>query len=304
MSGAQASAQRALVTGATGFIGGNLTRALLEQGWVVSCLVRPGSEGSCLPKGANRLVYDQSLGPRGLAELLRGVRPAVVFHLASRFMAGHTPEDIPDLIASNVQFGAELLEAMSLSETSLLVNAGTSWQHYESRDYSPVNLYAATKQAFEALLQYYVEAEGVRAITLKLFDTYGPKDPRAKLMHLLGRVAASAQPLAMSPGEQLIDLVYVDDVIQAFLLAAHRLLEGKVSSAESYGVSSGRPIALGELVEVYAKVSGRRLEIDWGGRPYRNREVMVPWSMGPSLPGWHPSISLKEGIRRLLDSED
>lgn len=304
MSGAQTSAQRALVTGATGFIGGNLTRTLLEQGWPVSCLVRFGSDTSRLPKGADLLVYDPSLGPRGLAELLRGVRPAVVFHLASRFLAGHTPEDISDLIASNVQFGAELLEAMSLSETSLLVNAGTSWQHYESRDYSPVNLYAATKQAFEALLQYYVEAAGVRAITLKLFDTYGPKDPRAKLMHLLGRVAASAQPLAMSPGEQLIDLVHVDDVIQAFLLAAQRLLDGGVIGAECYGVSSGRPLPLRDLVAVYARVSKRQLNIDWGGRPYRNREVMVPWSTGASLPEWHPTISLEEGIRRLLDSED
>lgn len=304
MSSAQVSSQRALVTGATGFIGGNLTRALLDQGWRVSCLVRPGTDPGRLPKGADLIVYDQQHGIRGLAGLLSELQPAVVFHMASRFLAAHAPEDIPDLVASNIQFGAELLEAMTLSQTSLLVNAGTSWQHYQSRAYSPVNLYAATKQALEALLQYYVEAGGVRCVTLKLFDTYGPNDPRPKLFHLLGRVAASSETLAMSPGEQLIDLVHIDDVIQAFLLAAQRLLAGEVVSAESYGVSSGRPIPLRELVAIYAQVSGRRLNIEWGGRPYRNREVMKPWSTGPGLPGWHPCVSLEEGIRRLLVAEE
>lgn len=304
MNSAQVSSQRALVTGATGFIGGHLVRALLGEGWRVSSLIRPGSDRSLLPDGAGPVVYDPQPGPGGLADLLRELQPAVVFHLASRFLAGHTPEDIPDLIVSNVQFGAELLEAMSLSQTSLLVNAGTSWQHYQSRDYSPVNLYAATKQAFEALLQYYVEAGGVRCITLKLFDTYGPNDPRPKLFHLLGRVAASSETLAMSPGEQLIDLVHIDDVTKAFMLAARRLQDGEVVSAETYGVSSGRPIPLRDLVAIYAQVSGRRLNIDWGGRPYRNREVMIPWSTGPSLPGWHPLVSLEEGIHRLLVAED
>ena len=60
----------------------------------------------------------------------------------------------------------------------ILVNTGTSWQHYENKDYSPVNLYAATKQSFEAILQYYVEVASLKAITLKLFETYGLDDPR------------------------------------------------------------------------------------------------------------------------------
>lgn len=304
MNSAQVSSQHALVTGATGFIGGNLTRTLLDQGWKVSCLVRSGSDCSRLLEGADLIVYDQQIGAQALADLLRERKPVVVFHLASRFLAAHTPDDIPNLVASNIQFGAELLEAMTLSQTSLLVNTGTSWQHYESRAYSPVNLYAATKQAFEDLLQYYVEAGGLRCITLKLFDTYGPNDPRPKLFHLLSRVAASSENLAMSPGEQLIDLVHIDDVIRAFFRAAQRLLAGEVVSSEAYAISSGRPIPLRDLVAIYAQVTGRRLNIEWGGRPYRTREVMVPWSTGPTLPGWHPAVPLEEGIRRLLAAED
>lgn len=294
----------ALVTGATGFIGRHLAKGLLAQGWQVHCLVRSGSDRSRLPEGAQAVGYDQQAGARGLVQTLESLRPDLVFHLASRFLAGHTPEDLAELIASNIQFGAELLEALSLSGGTRLVNAGTSWQHFENREYSPVNLYAATKQAFEALLQYYVEAAGLRCVTLKLFDTYGPGDPRPKLFQLLNRQANAAEALVMSPGEQLIDLVYIDDVVEAFLLAGQRLLAARVRGAESYGVSSGKPISLRQLVSVYARVSGCQLNIEWGGRPYRPREVMTPWSAGARLPGWQPRISLDEGIRRLMVAKD
>jgi nucleoside-diphosphate-sugar epimerase len=54
-----------------------------------------------------------------------------------------------------------------------LVNAGTTWQHYLGQVYDPVNLYAATKQAFEAILKFYTSTRDFQAITLELTDTYG-----------------------------------------------------------------------------------------------------------------------------------
>lgn len=78
-------------------------------------------------------------------------------------------------------------------------------------------------------MQYYIEASGLRVITLKLFDTYGPDDPRPKLMNLIQRMAMDNQPLAMSPGEQQIDLVHVEDVVRAFMVASERLLAGEVT---------------------------------------------------------------------------
>lgn len=222
----------------------------------------------------------------GMVRCVAQARPDVVFHLASLVLAQHVTKDIDVLIQSNVLFGNQLLEAMKVNEVSCLINTGTSWQHYNNEDYNPVCLYAATKQAFEAILEYYVQACGIKAITLKLFDTYGPDDPRPKLFHLLNKAAMSGESLDMSAGEQLIDLVHIDDVIAAYLIAAQRLLAGQVTAHERYAVSSGQPLPLKELVQRYAAISKQTIHVNWGARPYRYREVMMPWSNGKNLPGW------------------
>ena len=176
---------------------------------------------------------------------------------------------------------------MTLEGANYLVNTGTSWQHFENQSYSPVNLYAATKQAFEVLLEYYVEARELRVITLKLFDTYGPNDPRPKLLNLLKGLVNHDQRLAMTAGEQKIDMVHVEDVVRAFTIASDRLMQGKVLGMESYAVSSGRHLHLRELVNMVETKLVYKLPIDWGAKPYRKREVMTPWR-GKQLPGWFP----------------
>jgi len=225
--------------------------------------------------------------------------PDIVFHLASRFLAEHQPGQVTELIDANVRLGAQILEAMAVNGSRRLVNAGTSWQHYGSMAYRPACLYAAAKQAFEALLDFYVDAHDFRAITLKLFDTYGPGDLRPKLVALLRTAVATGKALDMSGGDQLIDLVYIDDVVEAFLKAGTRLLLDESGAKEEYAVSSGNPITLRQVVATYAHVLGADLTVRWGARPYRAREVMVPWSTGEPLPGWSPKVPLEEGFRRI-----
>ena len=105
--------------------------------------------------------------------------------------------------------------------------------------------------------------------------------------------------LDLSAGEQLIDPVYIDDVVEAFLLAGRRLMSGTPVAKEEYAVSSSRPVSLREFVAAYATVAGHKLDLRWGTRPYRTREVMVPWNAGAPLPGWQPKISLEQGMRRV-----
>jgi len=104
----------------------------------------------------------------------------------------------------------------------------------------------------------------------------------------------------MSPGDQLMDLVHVDDVVRAFIVAAERLLDGKVKKHDIYAVSSGAPLRLRDVVELYQQATGGQVLVVWGERPYRRREVMVPWSKGKRLPGWSPNIGLREGFRDLF----
>ena len=295
--------QVALITGATGFIGSHLARRLVKDGWEVHVILRPESDLAILQGAAKQLIVHRHDGTTGsMLEIVAAAKPEIVFHLASLFLAQHRSDDIEPLVTSNITFGTQLVEAMVAKGCYRLVNTGTSWQHYENDEYNPVNLYAATKQAFEDILRYYVETSPLMVITLKLFDTYGPEDLRPKLFALLRKVLETQETLAMSPGEQLIDLVYIDDVIEAFIVAAERVLSDKGAAQEDFAVTSGAPIRLKELVNEVARTCGRPIPINWGGRPYRPREVMVPWTIGAVLPGWRPSVGFKEGVDRVFSS--
>ena len=71
---------------------------------------------------------------------------------------------------------------------------------------------------------------------------------------------------------------------------------------EAFGVSSGAALPLKELAAIYSSVSGYPMNIEWGGRPYRPREVMQPWHSFKVLPGWVPTIDLATGIKRCLEN--
>ncbi|MDD5296582.1 MAG: NAD(P)-dependent oxidoreductase [Rhodocyclaceae bacterium] len=290
-----------LVTGGSGYIGSKLVARLVTSGWVVHLIVRPEANLIALEPFCKAVAvhyYDGSM--ESVAAAVSNSRPDIVFHLASLFLAQHKTSDVDDLIASNVQFGAQLLEAMDRAGVRNLINTGTSWQVFEGCDYNPVNLYAATKQAFEDIARYYSEARGLRMITLRLFDTYGVDDPRPKLIPLLRRAAKSGEALEMSPGEQKIDLVHVDDVVECFIVAARRLRDGLVKSSEVYGVTTGKPLRLRDIVKIFSEQMGTPLNIRWGARPYREREVMQPWSGGHCLPGWQAKIDLVSGISEII----
>jgi nucleoside-diphosphate-sugar epimerase len=285
----------ALVTGATGFVGSALTARLISEGWEVHGLVR--DDGLPLPEGL--VPHDLDGTTEGLAAIVAAVEPDVVFHLASLFLATHTPAQVAPLIEANILFGTQLVDAMTSAGCTRLVNTGTVWQHFDGAAYDPVCLYAATKQAFEDILAFYVSAHGLSAVSLYLYDTYGPNDPRPKLFTMLRKMADTGEALAMSPGEQTIDYVYIDDITRAFSLTADRLLSEAEPGHQRFEVRTGRALALREIVETWQRVTGRPLDIEWGGRAYREREVMAPWTGGETLPGWWPQVSLEEGIERM-----
>lgn len=288
--------KKVLLTGITGFIGRNLVKRFLSQGWQVSALIRSGSDVDVLPE-RNQIQFF-NVDKECMTDIFAKIRPDVVVHLASLYLAQHDYKDIPALINSNVAFGTKLLDAMRLTGVKNFINTGTAWQHYQNEDYNPVNLYAATKQAFEAIIRYYQEAYNFRVINLQLFDTYGRGDTRKKIVALLDELRKTNKSLAMSQGEQFIDLVHIDDVVNAFIMAADYLLQDS-SKCGIYAVSSQKPVRLKELVAEYERIMDCKLHIEWGGRPYRPREVMLPWSDYMLLPGWRAEISFVDGIKKM-----
>jgi len=291
--------KKILVTGATGFVGGHLVRRLLNNQYEVHVLIRPETDQEPLKQ---TIVHTHLGSTQNMIEIIQDVQPDAVIHLASLFIGEHESGDIEDLIKSNVILSTQLVEGMSVNRVGLLINVGTSWQHYAGADYNPVNLYAATKQAFRSVLSFYLETSDLRVINLELFDTFGPNDRRDKLFNLLNRLRVTGDTISMSPGYQYLDPIYIDDVCDAFLVALKRLNSGQVKRSETYSVCSEESIQLRELVKIYENVSNTKLNVEWGGRPYRAREVMQPWSDGATLPAWSPKVSIEDGIRMLLQS--
>ncbi len=288
-------AMRALITGATGFIGTNLVRTLADTGWDVHAVIRPGSMLDGL-EDMHELctfhVYDGSA--ESMLTLMHNCRPDMVFHLASLYISEHQAPDITPLIGSNIILGNHLAEAMVVNGCKKLVNVGTSWQHYHVDEYRPVNLYAATKQAFENILLYYHDAHALSCITLKLFDTYGVGDRRRKLIAIIVDAALSGAPIDMSPGEQIVDLSHVSDVVNALIEAAESLLAQPSAINADYFIG-GERMTVRELVALVANTLQRPVHANFGGRPYRAREVMAPPTRSTRVLFWE-SRSAKRSL--------
>lgn len=292
---------RYLITGATGFIGGNLAGNLAAQKSDAHVICRDMAAAQSQPWFHSLTCHRFDGTLDSITTIVKEVQPDVVVHLASCFIAEHKPTDIENIIASNITFGTYLLEAMTALAKPRIVAAGTAWQHFNDSQYDPVCLYAASKQAFEDILRFYINAKNFSAITLKLFDTYGPHDPRRKLIPSMVASCHNHQPLQLSAGEQRIDLVHVDDVVSAIKIACQRIVSND-GIDESYAISSGRTVSLKELAALFSQSTGLSPQIEWGVRPYRMREVMMPWLGGKHLPNWRATIDLEKGLADCVEN--
>lgn len=291
-----------LITGGTGYIGSNLGRKLVDEGDNVIFLIRKSSSLKYIEdikSKVNIIYYEDNV--ENLAARLSENKIEIVYHLASLYITEHKSNEVEALINSNILFGAKLLEAMKIANVKKLINTGTSWQHYNGEEYNPTNLYAATKEAFEDIIRYYNEGCGLKSITLEIYDTYGLGDKRGKLLNKLKELSNTGEALDMSKGEQAIDLVYLEDVLQAFTTAG-KALEGNIKN-ERYGVYSGRSISIKELVEQYQNLSGKKININFGGREYRKREVMSPNYNLKKLINWECKITLEEGLLKFINEK-
>lgn len=278
-----------LVTGSSGFVGTHLCARLRREHHNVFYLARPHTITQT-PGVHDSMFFFANNNIDLLTQFIRTNKIDGIIHLASLYLQKHEPKDIPNLIQSNVYLGTAVLEAATSAGVKWFINTGTIWQNYHVPDgsdaYCPVNLYAATKQAFMDVAKFYSETTDIRICTLKLCDTYGPNDTRRKLYALFEENARTGEQLKMSAGEQKLDILHIDDVVEGFVHLADMLHNNEPMDCE-YVLTSGCQLTLRELAAKYEQDHNVQLNIEWGTRPYRLREVMIPYK-GNVLPGWRP----------------
>ena len=292
---------KVLITGANGYVGSNLARTLVNQGITVSIIVRPQSNLDLISDILNKIeVFYHDGFSKTMMKILKKSQPDIVCHLAGISFYEYSINDIEELINSNILFGNQLVECMVRNNIFNLINTGTYWQHYKNEYYNPTCLYAATKQAYIDILKFYVESSKLNVITLKLFDNYGPNDNRNKLFNFIDKSIKNNELINLSPGDQLLDMVYISDLTDAYLISIKKLMNSKIKGYKDFFLSTNNRITLKDLVNKYLKITDQKANIKWGGREYREREIMIPITSKNTLPGWSPKVSIEMGIQLLL----
>ena len=222
-----------LLTGAGGYMGSHIAKRLAGNGYEVYGILRNTSAVPASLKNIKKIYRYEYSGQ--LYEIVREIQPEMVIHTAGMFLGEHTGENIQQLLNSNIVFTAVLTDAANQAGCRCMIQTGSYWQNYCGREYDPVNLYAATKQAAEDILEYYKNAYQWKILTLRIFDVFGPGDQRKKVLNLV-RDLKEGETLDLTYGEQKLYMCYIDDVVSAYMQAVHLVREQNPGSGRRYAV--------------------------------------------------------------------
>lgn len=285
---------RVVVTGASGFLGRHVAQQCVDSGLAVLAPLRRPAEA---PAGTEPLSLADPVWPGAIAEFA----PDAILHVAAWSGLAHRPEDVDPIIDANIRFGSHLIEAAAHCETPpVFVWAGSFAQYADGGDaYAPNSFYAASKEAFRAIADYYDRMRGVRCLGLILHDVYGARDERGRLLSLIA-AALTKEPagIDLTDGAQHIAFVHVDDAARAFVVAADLLRSGAARGNPVYSVAGDDRRPLREQIGDLLRTGDDPARLRWGARPQ-------PESFTPDLPelsrlpGWQPTITLREGFEEV-----
>ncbi len=285
-----------LLTGATGFLGSHLLNRLLKLNYNVIILKRSTSNtwriDSLLPR-----IRSYDIDKIEIEKPFIDQRIDVVIHTATNY--GRKNSKVSDVVYTNLFFSVKLLETATLFNTDIFLNTDTLLYKY-------LNSYSLSKKQFVEWLKYF--SNKIRVVNLKIEHIYGPKDDNTKFVTwIINQMLQNVDSIDLTEGNQKRDFIFVDDVVDVYLLMLEKYKSFQKFS--EFDVGTGCPIKLKDFViKIYEEI--KRLQpiktiLNFGAIPYREGEIMeIQEDIKPLIKlGWRPKVSLEEGIRIILQEE-
>ena len=295
---------KVLLTGATGFLGSHLLKALINKGYEVVVLKRSTSDMWRLKGFENTFKsYDIDLVPLQTAFEEQAID--IVIHTACAY--GKKGESMQEILETNLMFGIKLLNTSISFNSKSFFNTGTFF-NIGALSYKYLNYYALSKKQFEEWLQ--VASDKIQVINLKLEHMFGEQDGNDKFTTwILNELKQQKPTIPLTAGTQKRDFIYIDDVVSAYLTCLEQVTQLKAFNDIEVGTGVLTPVkTFVTLVKsTLEKLKGSPIEtqLNFGALPYREGEIMEPQvdnSVLCSL-GWRPKRSLEENIERFVKKE-
>jgi len=294
-----------LLTGANGFLGSHLMEALIQQDYSVVILKRSTSNLWRIEHLAGQYKsYD--VDTQFLTDVFELESADVVIHLATLYRKFDNGSEVSEMLDVNVRFPTEVLEAGVRNGIKGFINTGTFFEYdcriqplNENAPIKPFNFYAKTKLAFEEMLKTY--SDEIMVCTFRLFSPYGEKDNQ-KLLPMIIQKALKGEAIELSEGLQKIDLIYVDDVVSAYVKAVKRILSSpNKPEYEVFNLGSGVALSIRDVVSIVEQKIGGALQKKWGEES--NADIPIAYadiSKASEILKWQPKYNAFEGITKTI----
>jgi len=303
---------RYLVTGGAGFIGSNTVEELVRRGHSVVVLddLSAGKEEN-LAEVRNKITF-----MKGSIIEIETLRKAMheadfVLHLAARTSVPRSVKDPIETNKINIDGTLNVLVAARDAKVKRVVFAASSSAYgetptlpkVETMQPAPISPYGVTKYVGELYAQTFGRCYGLENVCLRYFNIFGPKqDPGSPYSGVLAKFCTcfldETEPVIFGDGEQSRDFTFVENAVQANLLAC----EAPNVSGRTFNVGTGGRFTLNETVELLGKISGKPLKPKY--EPPREgdiRDSQADITQARLCLGYDPPVTFEEGLARTFD---
>ncbi|MGZ3723230.1 MAG: NAD-dependent epimerase/dehydratase family protein [Bdellovibrionales bacterium] len=283
-----------LISGLSGYTGSRLANFAAAKGATVTGLLRKTSKIPALnPRVKIEIIPDSD---EEFAKLVARIKPDIGFMVAGRFLKNEEARQTSVDIDGNFAFAVRFAAALRNSPGCRLINMASYWEFDENGETHGNTEYAALKSAYTHFLSALPKRLRVPFMSVVNFDTYGPGDWRQKVFDAIITHCQSGAKFDLTKGEQLMNLVHIDDVCQGLWLAGTDGFEDGAVRA----LPARKLLTLRDLVTLVEKSAEKKANFNFGAKPYPEHQIFKPTQKLKTVKGWEPQIELEEGIRQCL----